>query len=339
LFQFSHTPFKYKQVVAHSDDLSFKSLMEIKSKADKAISELANEPDRPEGAAIEAVSNPRSKTVLLQLNSKEAAEWLRDPSIETKFTASFAKDSFFIDRTYSIIVPRTPITFDPKSETHLREAEEVNNINPNSIRKARWIKPVNRRREGQTHAYAILTLTSPSTANQLIRKGITICGIKTMPSKLKQEPIQCLRCRGWGHIAAQCLSTYDICGSCGEEHNTKDCNNPHRRFCTSCRADTHASWDRGCPESIRRRELYNNRYPENNLPFFPTDEDWMLTTRPDKIPLENRFPQHFAVNSIPIKTATTKRTQQQGQARSRPKRQNAQAPQGALPITGTTTPL
>jgi hypothetical protein len=277
-------------VVTHGEDLGSQSLTEIRRKANKAIAQLENELDRPEKVEIESVHITRTKAILLQLNTKEAADWLRDPFIESKFTAKFAKDSLFVDREYSIIVPRTPITFDPKNEAHLRETEEINNLSSKSIKKARWIKPVRRRREGQTHAYAILSLTSPSMANQLIRKGITICRAKTIPSKLKHEPMQCLRCRGWGHLVAQCHSTYEICGACGEEHNTNECSNPHKHFCASCKVNTHASWDRGCPEFIRRCESYNNRFPENNLPFFPTVEAWTLTTRPDKIPLENCFP-------------------------------------------------
>jgi hypothetical protein len=316
---------KAKQILVEvlSDDLTGKSLSEIEKKATEVIAELDDAHDRPEHVEIEAVSTTRTKAILLQLNSKQAANWLRDPFIESKFTAKFAKDSLFIDRLYNIIVPRTPVIFDPKSAIHLRELEECNNLDANSVKKARWIKPANRRREGQTHAYAILSLASPSTANRLIRNGITICGASTQPSKLKHEPMQCLRCRGWGHLIAQCQNL-EVCGACGEEHNTSDCDNSHKRYCASCKIDTHASWDRGCPEFIRRCEIHNSRYPENNLPFFPTDEGWTLTTRPDKIPVEDRFPQRYAVNSIPVKAAP-RRTQQQTQTRNKPKRQHNQA--------------
>lgn len=308
-------------VVVHGDALSGKSLMEIQSKAEEAIAEMADELDRPDKVEIETVSTTRTKAILLQLSTKQAADWLRDPFIESKFTAKFAKDSMFVDRLYSIIVPRTPITFDPQAVSHLREVEESNNLDPRTIKKARWIKPINRRREGQTHAYAVLSLTAPSTANQLIRKGITICGVKTTPFKMKHEPLQCMRCRRWGHIAAQCLDTVDTCGACGEGHSTNNCNNPHSRFCAVCMDNTHTSWDRSCPEFTRRREIYNNKHPENNLPFFPTSEEWTLTTRPDKIPFEDRFPQRFTVNDIPAKVVP-RRPQQQSHPRNRSKRHN-----------------
>lgn len=321
---------KARQILVdvHGDDIMGRSLGEIKKKAAEVIAELDDTHDRPVQVEVETVTTTRTKALLLQMNSKQAADRLRHPFIESKFTAKFAKDSIFVDRLYNIIVPRTPVIFDPKSAIHLRELEECNSLDKYSVKKARWIKPANRRRDGQTHAYAILSLASPATANLLIRKGITICGATTQPSKLKHEPMQCLRCRCWGHLIAQCQNP-EVCGACGEEHNTNDCDNPHKRYCASCKNDTHANWDRGCPEFIRRCEIHNSRFPENNLPFFPTDESWTLTTRPEKIPLENRFPQRYAVNPIPVKAAP-RRTQQQNQPRNKTKRQNNQvaAPKG-----------
>jgi hypothetical protein len=36
-----------------------------------------------------------------------------------------------------------------------------------------------------------------------------------------------------------------------------------------------------------------------NTVYFPTEQDWMLTSRPSRIPLAERFPQHLAVNNTP----------------------------------------
>ncbi len=35
------------------------------------------------------------------------------------------------------------------------------------------------------------------------------------------------------------------------------------------------------------------------MPYFPTDQDWTLITRPSRVPLEERFPKHLAVNALP----------------------------------------
>jgi hypothetical protein len=34
------------------------------------------------------------------------------------------------------------------------------------------------------------------------------------------------------------------------------------------------------------------------MPYFPTSSDWTYTIRPDKIPLAQRFPGKYAVNSL-----------------------------------------
>lgn len=315
---------KAKQILVrvYSDEMRDKSLAAIKDMANKAITEIDETFERPEKVEVENVTLMRNGAVLLQLNTRQAADWLREPGRESKFADKFANDTFFINRNYNIIVPRTPITFNPTDEKHIREIEECNNLDKGTIRKARWIKPAERRREGQTHAYASLAISSPTSANRLIRSGITICGATSSPFKMKQEPMQCMRCRGWGHYATHCTSEYDVCGTCGDKHRTSNCNNPRQRYCASCKVDTHASWDRNCPEFIRRSESHSERFPENKLPFFPTEENWTLTTRPDRIPIENRFPQRFAVNSLPTANTTRQHQRPQGQTRPRPKRQN-----------------
>ena len=59
----------------------------------------------------------------------------------------------------------------------------------------------------------------------------------------------------------------------------------------------HASWDRVCPEFKKQCTRYDERFPENNLLYFPTTQDWTLTMRPNRIPPDERFPQDLTVNS------------------------------------------
>ncbi|KAJ3743986.1 hypothetical protein DFH05DRAFT_1359983, partial [Lentinula detonsa] len=63
------------------------------------------------------------------------------------------------------------------------------------------------------------------------------------------------------------------CGKCGEEHSTTDCYS-EKRHCVNCGIDGHASTDRDCPAFQRRCESLNRRMPTNQLPFFPSDEEW-----------------------------------------------------------------
>ena len=234
------------------------------------------------------------------LNTKEAADWLREPDVEDKFMDKFAIGACIRDRNFNLLMRWVPITLDPNNRKHHREIEEANDLPPHSIQKLRWIKPIIRRRAGQTRAHATISLTTADTANRIIRDGLEICGVKVRAEKTKTEPLQCLKCRGWGHKALACEAQTDTCGTCGEDHRTSSCTNAGRTYCASCKSDAHASWDRACPEFIRRCEVYDNKFPENNMVYFPSDQDWTLTTKPDRIPVNERFPKRFAVNSLPL---------------------------------------
>ena len=275
-----------------------KSLTSIVEKANEAL-ESIEDADKPKDIKVLAALKARKRAILLTLNSKEAAKWIRIIPNEVAFTKKFSVESHIRERLHSLIVPRVPTTFEPGNTEHLRELEETNGLFKGLIRKAKWIKPLGRRRPDQTHAYAIISLTSADFANILIRDGLFICGTKVRPRKQKHEPIQCMKCRRWGHFASECPSEVDVCGSCGDAHRTSHCENRGKKHCVNCGDNTHTSWDRNCPEFARRCQILDERNPENAMPYFPTEHDWSLTVRPDKIPLEDKFPTKYAVNTIP----------------------------------------
>ena len=116
---------------------------------------------------------------------------------------------------------------------------------------------------------------------------------------MKQEPIQCLKCRGWEHKALDCTAQVDTCGTCGDAHHTGDCTNKGKLHCASCKTNEHASWDRACPEFIRWCEEYSKKHLENNFIYFPTTQDWTLTMKPDRILLEQCLPHNLAAKNLP----------------------------------------
>jgi len=280
------------------DNILSKSLTDIIEKANETIAGLKCA-SKPKDIKVIVALKTRSKAVLLMLNSKEAASWIREPLNKVEFSSGFSMESHIRARTFNLIVPRIPVIFDLSEEKHLHEVEETNCLDTNVIRKAKWIKPMGRRRLGQTNAYAIFTLTLVDSANTLIRDRLYICGIKVRPTKQKQEPIQCMKCREWVHFASECLSVKDVCGNCREEHCTNTCQNKDKLYCMACGKNTHASWSRNCPEFNRQCLIYDGRNPENAMLFFPMEHDWTLMVRPDSILLEDRFPACFSINALP----------------------------------------
>ena len=78
------------------------------------------------------------------------------------------------------------------------------------------------------------------------------------------------------------------------------CSNNGKCYCVSCDVNSHASWDRSCPEFIKQCKAIDWKNPVNSMPFFPVEQDWTLASRPSKIPFAERFPAAYAVNSLLI---------------------------------------
>lgn len=281
-----------------------RSLEELKSNFNDLI---GIEPTEPlSDANVQHIVKLQNGGLILQFETKEAAEWFKQPEILSSILPKIDSTAILKDRAYQILVPRVPVTFNPEEEEGLRELEEQNGMKDGTLRKARWIKPTYRRALGQRYAHLALLVSTPGEANVIIRDGMYICGIKAYPRKLKTEPKQCMKCRKWGHFAAECLEEKDACRNCGEDHHTKDCPDKERRYCVSCKIDTHASWDRGCPEFLRRVERMDEDHPENALMYFPTDEDWSTQVCPAKLDLDVKFPAKYEVASLPLTTKNTR---------------------------------
>ena len=138
------------------------------------------------------------------------------------------------------------------------------------------------------------------TTNTLIRDGLGICGSFIRPAKQKQEPVQCMKCRCWGYFANKYPESGDTCSTCSESHRTNTCANRGKLYCVLCRDNTHTSWDRSCPEFIRQCKSLDDINPVNSMPFYPAEQDWTLSSRPSRVPIEERFPAAYKVNSLPV---------------------------------------
>jgi len=163
------------------DNILSKSLTAVIEKANETIAGLKCASKLKDIKVIMALKT-HGKAVLLTLNSKEVVSWIREPLNEEEFLNGFSVESHIRERTFNLIVPRVPVIFNPSKEKHLHKIEETNCLDKNVIRKAKWIKPMGRRRLGQINAYVIITLSSADSANTLIRDGLYICSIKVRPT-------------------------------------------------------------------------------------------------------------------------------------------------------------
>ncbi|KAN0129960.1 hypothetical protein V8E53_012215, partial [Lactarius tabidus] len=108
---------KARQILIDTKDdkLLSASLAEIKEKVHTAISVITNPPP-PKEATILEISKLRKGGFTILFKEKETTDWLQDPNVESEFTAALAEDAAITKRTFPIMVPRIPLTFDPSEE-------------------------------------------------------------------------------------------------------------------------------------------------------------------------------------------------------------------------------
>ena len=103
------------------------SLTELMAKANAALNSMKDR-DKPEHVKVKSVHKTKKNTILLMLNSKEAANWLREVENKVIFINSFSKGVHVREREYNLVAPRVPLTFKPSNTKHLREIEENNGL-------------------------------------------------------------------------------------------------------------------------------------------------------------------------------------------------------------------
>jgi hypothetical protein len=142
----------------------------------------------------------------------------------------------------------------------------------------RWAKPISKRTPHQRTAHLVITFSNPVAANRAIAGGLVICNKKCHVEKIKREPIRCMKCQRWNHMARDCKERGSTCSNCAGTHMTFACKTPHIKGCISCKSNEHASWSRECPTFLRKVEDFRERNPETALPFFPTEDHWTWST-------------------------------------------------------------
>ncbi|KAJ6470039.1 hypothetical protein C8R47DRAFT_918274, partial [Mycena vitilis] len=101
--------------------------------------------------------------LLLHMNTAAAASWITE-HIEA-FLSAMGGTSIFKERLTNVVVEFVPVTFDPTMESALRAVEADASYPRGALKKARWIKPIQRRREGQQVAHAVFGFCNDDAAN------------------------------------------------------------------------------------------------------------------------------------------------------------------------------
>ncbi|KAG2743515.1 hypothetical protein P692DRAFT_20703328, partial [Suillus brevipes Sb2] len=214
--------------------------------------------------------------LIVELESESLASWLNGPIGKKALENHLDIDVSFRYRSYPIVLEYLSIQSQIESEGFLRQVEQDNDLPPASLTSIRWIKPATKRTPQHTKAFALLHVADINTANDILRDGLCIANE---------------RINRYNHIAKNCTSTVDVCGTCGENHRTSSCNSYRTTRCVNCHSQQHTSWSRSCPEFAKRCQDLDEKYPENRMPYFPTENAWTQITRPPKPPRSTPSPR------------------------------------------------
>jgi len=88
---------------------------------------------KPKEVKLKPVMLLRNGGLLLELNSPETVQWLRNTNITDKFLGGIGSGASIKNKTYQVIISFTPIQFNPEEDKQVRAYEEHNNIQQNSI--------------------------------------------------------------------------------------------------------------------------------------------------------------------------------------------------------------
>jgi hypothetical protein len=311
----------------------------LKEKVNKAIKECGGD---LLDHKIKAITRLKNGGILMELDSEEAAEWIQSDKIRETFQSHLHKSTSIKPRLYHAIVQFVPLTLRPENPTDLRKIEESNDLEAGTITKARWIKPISRRKPSQTCGHLICSFSTAKSANETLANGLFICQKKVYAKKCKKEPLRCLKCHGWNHMASECTKIQDSCGTCAHNHRTAECTNHERPRCIPCNTDSHSSWDRSCPTFPRKCGELNEGMEENQMPYYPTREPWTQVREPPKTNYTSQPPRPARAedNRRPGNLTQTTLTFQSGEQRTRvaqPTEQQEERPPGnANPINQRT---
>jgi hypothetical protein len=260
------------------EGLALKELPELSLvlKANLAMEALKGEmiTGKPEGAKFRSANVLQNGGVVYEMNSKEAADWIKRPDVCAAFADGFGPTVTIKERNFPVVVECIPVQFDTSTKHAISRLEHDNNLPAGSISSGRNIRPPARRSQGQQHAHVVLQFKTKDSANLCIKNPIVVEGKLCDARKLAKKPVRCTKCQKYGHATKKCNSPVYECGTCLGQHNATECNDRQNTFCKTCKTLGHPTWDTKCPGYYAECESFATRVPDNLYKYYLTRQQW-----------------------------------------------------------------
>ncbi|KAL1658928.1 hypothetical protein GGF50DRAFT_21583, partial [Schizophyllum commune] len=212
--------------------------------------------------------------VSFEMNTETARNWMFSDNLKILHLWLAALGDTTLEPvkpSFGGIAFNIPLSYDTNDN---REIEQVNEYEEGAVNCTVWAKNPEYHSPHQLNGHLIIEFATPEAANRAFMEGLIICSKRVTVEKRRNEPPRCRRCNKHGHYVGLCREIVDtICGSCGGPHTSVKCN-ALKHFCSNCKEEGHAVWDRTCHTFLAKCAEYDARNPENTMPFYVTDELW-----------------------------------------------------------------
>lgn len=278
------------QPASRDDNLGLDELteLEILTKLKLAYDTMTIGKDTaPRDLKFTSVRRMKKGGILFDINTDEAADWLRVGETQKDFTKHFSATAIVQGYQFRVLAEFVPISFEAESNQAAICIEEANGLPAGTIVEVGWVKRADRRSATQQVAHLKIAFAKIGQANNAIERGLSIQGKRVNIRQMIVEPQRCAKCqlyghdnnRGAPHFAKNCAWIHDVCGLCGEKHRTSDCkaSMPDQAQCANCKVGGrdprgHSVHSRNCPTFLEIKGRHNSKHGSQQYRFFVTED-------------------------------------------------------------------
>jgi len=140
------------------------------------------------------------------------------------------------------------------------------------ITSASWCKKPEKYSPGQSSANLKVQCANTETANHLLNERIRVEDHLVSIHKDLRQPVHCLKCQDYSHFKDACPNV-ERCATCtSNSHSTTQCNNSNHPACAACGVGSnHPATSPICPTFLSKQKSLLQRFPENSMPYYPTE--------------------------------------------------------------------